>query len=261
MRGTMRVEVPSTVVVTRGAVMREEQLARAFIDLADTLVQGFDVLDFLQGLCERCVAVLEVDAAGVLLADAHKELRLVAASSETMRVLEAFEAQHREGPCVDAYRGVARVLAPDLAESADRWPLFTPKALRAGFASAAGFPLRLRDQCIGALNLFLAGPGTLSGDDLAAAQALADAATIGILQERALREARELSGQLQHALASRVVIEQAKGITARALGVDLDEAFERLRRYSQDRNQPLREVSEAVADGTLSPETLPRFRQ
>lgn len=236
--------------------MREARLARAFVDLTDILVHGFDLLDYLHGLCERCVDVLDVDAAGVLLADEHHELRLVAASSERMRVLEAFEAQHREGPCVDAYRDVTQVLAPDLAETADRWPTFTPKALDAGFRSAAGFPLRLRDQCIGALNLFLVEPRTFPEPDLLAAQALADAAAIGILQERALREARDLSQQLRHALASRVAIEQAKGVVSRALGLDMDEAFERLRRFSQDHNQPLRTVAEQVASGAFDPETL-----
>lgn len=239
--------------------MREERLARALVGLTDTLVQGFDVLDFLHGLCEKCVDVLSVDAAGVLLADGGDELRLVAASSETMRVLEAFEAQHHEGPCVDAYRGVEQVLAADLAQARARWPGFVPKALDAGFGSAAGFPLRLRARCIGALNLFFAVPGTLP--DLVAAQAMADVATIAILQERARREAKALSGQLQHALASRVVIEQAKGIVSKALGVEMGEAFERLRGYSQDGNLPLTRVAESVVDGTLVPEDLPGPRR
>lgn len=130
------------------------------------------------------------------------------------------------------------------------------QALAAGFASAGGFPLRLREQCIGALNLLLTAPGALATEDVAAAQALADAAAIGILQERALRESRELSSQLQYALVSRVAIEQAKGFVSRALGVDMDEAFQRLRRHSQDRNQPVREVAEQVVDGSLAPEDL-----
>lgn len=242
-------------------MIREERLVRAFVELTDTLVADFDVLDFLHGLCEKCVDVLDVEAAGVLLADEGHELRLVSASSERMRVVEAFEAQHHEGPCVDAYRGVERVLAEDLAKARARWPVFVPKALDAGFGSAAGFPLRLRAQCIGALDLLLTAPGTLSGPDLVVAQALADVATVAVLQERALREARELSGQLQHALASRVVIEQAKGIVSKALGVDMEEAFARLRRYSQDWNLALSDVAERVVGRALAPENLPGARQ
>jgi GAF domain-containing protein len=241
------------------AESREARLARAFLELADTLVQAFDLLEFLEALCAWCVDILEVDAAGVLLVDEREhELRLVAASSERMRVLEVFESQQSEGPCVDAYRTVDQVIVPDLLPSADRWPRFTPKALESGFRSAFGFPLRLRDQCIGALNLFRTEPTTLGEMDARAAQALADAAAIGILQERALREARELSEQLQHALHSRVVIEQAKGIVSNGLVVDMEEAFERLRRFSRDRNEPLRTVAERIVDGSLPPESLTR---
>lgn len=239
----------------KGAAMRESRLARTLIELTDTLVHGFEVVDLLHVLCERCVDVLEVDAAGVLLADEHGRLRLVAASSEQMRVLEAFEAQHREGPCVDAFQGVSQVV-PELADAGDRWPMFAPRALDAGFHSAASFPLRLRLQCIGSLNVFLRAPGTLPETELGAAQALADAATIGILQERTLSESRGLSAQLQQALASRITIEQAKGVTSRALGVDVDQAFDRLRRYSQDKNEPIRDVAQQVVNGTLAPESL-----
>lgn len=236
---------------------REQRLVQVFVDLADTLVRGFDVLDLLHVLCERCVEVLDVGAAGAMLGAEEHELRLVAASSEKMRVLEAFEAQNGEGPCFDAYVSIAQVLVPDLNETADRWPGFTSKALDAGYRSAFGFPLRLRGQCIGALNLFRSDVGELSVADGRAGQALADAVTIAILQERALRESRELGGQLQGALDSRVVIEQAKGMVRAELDVDMDEAFERLRRYSQARNRPLREVAQQVVDGVLAPCRLP----
>lgn len=178
-----------------------------------------------------------------------------------MHRLEALEAEHGEGPCVDAYRGVEQVLTPDLSSEGNRWPTFTPEALDAGFQAAAGFPLRRREQCIGALNLFLSARRPFPPTELRAAQAMADAATIGILQERARRRAQERAAQLQHALASRVAIEQAKGIASRALGIDVDEAFERIRRYSQDRNQPLRQVAEHIVAGSVTPEGLPGARQ
>lgn len=231
-------------------------MARAFVDLADTLVRDFEILDFLDLLCRRCVEVLDVSAAGVLLADENRELRLVAASSEAMRVLEVFEVQNDEGPCLEAYRVGEQVAASDLSAASDRWPRFAPKATEAGFRSAFGFPLRLRADRIGALNLFCTTASDLVVADVRAAQALADIAAIGILQERALREANALSDQLQHALHSRVMIEQAKGIVASQLGVEMGEAFDCLRRHSRQNNIPLREVAAATIDGAVRPQEL-----
>lgn len=235
---------------------REGRLAQAFVDLADTLVQGFEVLEFLQLLCTRCVDVLDVAAAGVLLADEGHELRLVAASSEQMRILEVFEMQHDEGPCLEAYRSGEQVVAIDLAVAGQRWPQFAPTAVEARFRSAFGFPLRLRAERIGALNLFLTTPGAMDQADVRAAQALADVAAIGILQERALREARVVTDQLQHALDSRVIIEQAKGIVASQLQVGMEQAFDSLRRYSSRSQLSLREVAKAVIEGNLHPRGL-----
>lgn len=240
--------------MAREAVTREERLAQAFIDLADTLVHGFDMLDLLLLLSERCVDVLEVAAAGVMLAGEAGELHLVAASDESLTVLETFEAQQGEGPCFDAYVTVDQVVAPDLGQAGARWPNFAPKAMEAGFRSAFGFPLRLRGDCIGALNLFNTEASTLDEADTRVGQALADAATIAILQARVLRESRDLGGQLQSALDSRVVIEQAKGILSHRLSIGMGEAFERLRRQSQEMNLPLREVARQVVDGTLAPD-------
>lgn len=234
-------------------------MVEAFVALADTLVSDYDLLDYLGTLCQRCVDVLEVAAAGVLLADQKTlGLQALAASSEQMRVLEVFESQHDEGPCMDAYQTGRQVMVADLARASARWPSFTSKALGAGFGAVFGFPLRLRDQRLGALNLLRHGPGHLDEVDVRAAQALADAATIGILQERGLAEARTLSDRLQHALDSRVVIEQAKGIVSTQLGLDMEQAFGRLRRFSQDHNQPLREVVQRILAGTLAPDELHR---
>jgi GAF domain-containing protein len=231
-------------------------MARSFVDLADTLVRDFEILEFLDLLCRRCVEVLDVAAAGVLLADKGGALRLVAASSEAMRVLEVFEVQHDEGPCLEAYRSGEQIETGDLSHASSRWPRFAPKAVEAGFRRAFGFPLRLRTDRIGALNLFRTTATDLDAADIRAAQALADIAAIGILQERALREANALSEQLQHALNSRVTIEQAKGMVVSKLGIGMGEAFERLRGHSRHQNILLRDVAAAVIDGGLRPEDL-----
>lgn len=228
------------------------------MDLADTLVGDYDLLDYLEDLCRRCVDVLDVAAAGVLLVDQETSgLRPVAASSEKMRVLELFEYQQDEGPSLDAYRSGQHVMA-DLANSSARWPTFSTKALAAGFGAVFAFPLRLRDQRLGALNLLRHQAGPLGEVDTLAAQALADAATIGILQERGLTEAQVLADRLQHALDSRVCIEQAKGIVSSQLELDMEQAFEQIRCYSKDYNQRLREVAKAVVAGTLAPGDLRR---
>ncbi len=230
---------------------REAQLARAFVGLADTLVSHYDVTDFLYLLCDRCAEVLAVDAAGVLVSDENGRLRLTSASNERMQVLELFEMQRLEGPCFDAYQSGAQVVDPELGSKSGQWPDFAQKAVAAGFRAVYAFPLRLRDDRIGALNLFREEPGSFDDDDVAAAQALADVATIGILQERAVSEAQTRARHLQEALSSRVVIEQAKGIVAERRGIDLEQAFERLRAHARGHNLRLRAVCQDVVDGTL----------
>ncbi len=234
---------------------REARLAQAFIDLADTLVQDFDVDDVLRRLCESCVEVLDVEVAGLLLVDENRSLRVVAVSDEDHGVVEIFEAQHTQGPCYDAHTRVEQVLAADLGD-APRWPNFTPLALARGLHAASAFPLRLREQCLGALGLLERSPGTMVDADVGATQALADAATIAILQDRRSRDADELNDQLRRALGSRVVIEQAKGIVSARLHVGLEVAFQRLRRYSQDQNIPVRDVARQVVAGTVAPRSL-----
>jgi GAF domain-containing protein len=239
-------------------VTREERLSETFIGLADTLVQDFEQLDLLYILCERSVEVLEMAAGGVLVADDSGELCLAAASDERMRLLEVFEAESEEGPCLEAYREAEQVVEPYLETAAERWPRFAPRALKAGFRSGFGFPLKLRGHCIGAFNLLRAEPGLLDERDARAAQALADAAAISILQARVLGEARAEVRQLQHAVDRRVTIEQAKGIIAAKLALDLGQAFDRLRRYARNRNLFVRDVAEQVINGSLAPETLKR---
>jgi transcriptional regulator with GAF, ATPase, and Fis domain len=230
--------------------MDGEQLADAFVELADTMVADFDVIDFLHLLTQRSVQLLDASAAGVLLADPRGELRLVAASTEAVRVLELFQLQNHQGPCLECFRTGQPVDAADLTAAGQIWPQFAAAAREAGFGAVQALPMRLRRQVIGALNLFRAAPGTFGHEDLRVGQALADVATIGLLQERSTRRSDILNEQLQGALNSRVAIEQAKGKLAERLGLDMDMAFTLLRAYARDRNLRLSDLAQAFIDGT-----------
>jgi transcriptional regulator with GAF, ATPase, and Fis domain len=231
----------------------DERMAQTFVELADTLVAGFDLMEFLHTLADRCVELLEVDAAGLLLADGRGALQLVAASTERARVAELFQIQNDEGPCLDCYRTGQPVSVSDIRadEAVRRWPRFAPAAQEMGFAGVHAIPMRLRDQVIGTMSLFRGEPGGLDSAVARAARALVDVATIGILQERAVRQQELVAGQLQAALTSRVMIEQAKGILAERLRTTPDQAFVMLRRYARDRNRPLTELVRQVIDGTV----------
>ena len=235
---------------------RETLLARTFVDVSDTLVLDFDVVDFLSVLAGRCVELLSVSEAGLMLADSEGVLRVAASSSDTMNILELFELQHDDGPCVDCYRTKAPVREDDLHEAVSRWPRFAPEAIGAGFTSVYALPMRLRDQVIGSLNLLRAKPGVLDGDELLVAQALADVATIGILQHRAASESRLISEQLQYALNSRIVIEQAKGVLSARAGLDMDQAFTAMREYARSHSKLLVDVAQAIVQGSLATTTV-----
>jgi transcriptional regulator with GAF, ATPase, and Fis domain len=230
----------------------DERLAQTFVELADTLVVGFDLMEFLHTLAERCVELLEVEAAGLLLADGRGSLRLVAASTEQARVAELFQIQNDEGPCVDCFRSGQVVSIGDIstADMVKRWPRFAPAAHQMGFAGVHAIPMRLRDQVIGTLNLFRSAPDGLDQATARAARALVDVATIGILQERAVRQQELVAEQLQAALHSRVMIEQAKGILAERHRVTPDQAFLVLRRYARNHNRPLTTLAVDVIHGT-----------
>lgn len=238
---------------------REALLAKAMVELADTLVADFDVVDMLITLADRCVAVLDVDAAGIMLVAPDGDLRVMASSSEAMRVLELFELQSEQGPCLDSYRTGEPVVNQDLASTDRRWPRFADEALAAGFRSAYALPMRLRGVVIGALNLFRAEPGEMGEADLVVAQALADIATITILQHRGALEAQVVNDQLNHALNSRIVIEQAKGVVAERRGLDMEQAFATLRNHARTHNLRLADVARDVISGTLSSDALPRL--
>lgn len=234
----------------------EQQMLRAFVEMADTLVDDYDVVDLLHRLAGYCVTLLGAAAAGLLLADQRGGLQVVAASNERTRLLELFQIQTDQGPCLDAYRSGEPVYIRDLAEQSARWPVFAEQAIAEGFRSVQAVPLRLRRQVIGALNMFGQGDVPLAQQNLSIARALADTATIGILQERAIRRGEILTEQLQHALNSRVSIEQAKGVLSHAGGIPMDEAFERLRTYTRSHNRRLSTTSEDIARGVLTPHTV-----
>ncbi|MGI8792258.1 MAG: GAF domain-containing protein [Acidimicrobiales bacterium] len=239
---------------------REALLARTFVELADTLVADFDVVEVLTLLADRCVEVLDVDAAGLMLVAPDGELRGMASSSEAMRVLELFELQAQEGPCLDCYRTGEPVVNQDLASVNGRWPRFAAEALQAGFHSVHALPMRLRGTVIGALNLFHIQPGEMGQHDVEAAQGLADVATIAILSHRAASEAQAVNEQLNFALNSRVVIEQAKGIVGERLGLNMDQAFKTLRGHARNHNLRLADVARGVIEGSLASSELDQAR-
>ncbi|MEW2328634.1 GAF and ANTAR domain-containing protein [Micromonospora chersina] len=230
--------------------MAETQLADVFVEMADTLVDDFDVIEFLHVLTERCVELLGVSAAGLLLTDQRDALQVVAASSEGTRLLELFQLQTDQGPCLDCFHTGQPVSVANLTLATDRWPRFTAAAAEVGFAAVHALPMRLRSEVIGALSLFDVRPGPLDEDRLRIGQALADVATIGLLQQRAIHRRDILAEQLQTALNSRVLIEQAKGVMAERLHVDVDQAFAILRAGARSRNRRLSELSEAIVDGS-----------
>ncbi len=224
-------------------------LARALVDLADNLVSDFDVAELLIVLTDRCVDVLDVSAAGIMLASPAGDLRVMASSSEAMRLLELFELQAQEGPCLDCYTTGEPVLNVDLAGDDPRWPLFAERAMAAGFRSVHALPMRLRGAVLGALNMFNVDAGKIRPADVAAAQALADVATIAILQHRAASEAKLLNEQLSEALNTRIVIEQAKGMIAQQRGIDMEAAFTTLRDHARTHNLRLADLARDVVDG------------
>jgi transcriptional regulator with GAF, ATPase, and Fis domain len=234
----------------RGLRGGEAVLARVFIRLADTLASDFDIVELLQRLSADSVEVLDAEAAGVMLADARGSLRLIASSDERMRLLEIFELQGEQGPCLDAF-ATGRPVQANAVDSQARWPDFAPRATDAGFQMMCAVPLRLRTDTIGALNLFRRTDELFTDAEMDIAQAMGEMAAIGLIQERALRERSLLTEQLQAALISRVIIEQAKGMLAEYLSLNVDEAFHLLRTYARTRNLKLSEVASDVVNRRL----------
>ncbi len=230
---------------------REQRVIDTFVELTDTLVADFDADELLQMLAARCVELLDVEAAGVMVGMDPGQLHAVAASGRDMRQLEIFEVASEEGPSYEAFASGQPVVVYKLADLESRWPAFVPRARDLGFRAAYGFPLRLRGRTIGALNLFLSTGRRLGGADERLAQGFADAAAIALIQERSTQDAATRAEQLSYALGARVVVEQAKGILAERRGLPPFAAFELLRAHARSHNHKMRDVAQAIIDGRL----------
>jgi transcriptional regulator with GAF, ATPase, and Fis domain len=237
---------------------RDRQLSDVFVTLADNLVNGFDIVDLMGQLVSSCVALLDCDAAGLLLADGDGNLRVMASSGEQVQMLELLEVQNSEGPCLECFRTGKAVAAVDLSAAVadERWPRFSPAARSAGFSFVQAVPLRLREQTIGAMNLMFQGSYELSAGDGALAQALADVATIAVLQQRAMHERDVLTDQLQRALTHRLIIEQAKGVLAERGALTIDEAFSKLRDYCRYHRLAISGIAAKIVSSELNPSVI-----
>jgi transcriptional regulator with GAF, ATPase, and Fis domain len=231
--------------------IRLERLFDAFATLADTLVAGYDVLDLLQTLVENCHDLLDVDSAGILLANARGGLEVVASTSEANTLVEIMQLDADAGPCLECFRLRTVVSVPDIDVGSDRWPDFSATARAQGIHSVYAIPLRLREITIGTLNLMRNERGELNRYDMRAAQALADVATIGILQERTIRDASKLRAQLQETLSGRAVIEQAKGVVAETADVTIESAFALIREHARSNHLSLSLVARRLVSGDL----------
>jgi hypothetical protein len=230
----------------------DRRVREVFIELSDTLVADFDIIDFLDRLAARCSELLSVSSCGILLVDHHGALNLIAASSEQARLIELGQLQNLQGPCLDAFGTGRPVQYADLRDGNSPWPEFATAAVAAGYASVQALPMRLRDTTLGAVNLFSRDTGPLTDDTIVLGQALADAATIGIVHQRTLARHEIVTEQLQTALNSRILIEQAKGYLSHRLGIGVDEAFDVLRSYARSNNRRLTDVANDVVQGRLT---------
>ena len=236
------------------SALTSDRVAEVFVEFADTLIEEFDLVEFLQMVTTRASELVGSAAAGLLLSDPHGKLHFMAASDERAELLELFQVQSLEGPCQDCFTTGKPVVNADLRSASDRWPNFAPRAVAGGFRSVHAFPMRLRQEVIGALNMFGTDVGSMEPDEIRTVQALADVATIGLLQERAVRRGEILSEQLRGALDSRIVIEQAKGAIAQMHGCSVDEAFDMLRAYARNNHLGL---SSVARDFVSDPSTFP----
>ena len=234
----------------------QHRLVRTFVDLADTLVADFDITELLYTLVESLVELFEVSAVGLMLADESGDLKVMASSGEQARIIELLELQQRQGPCYEAYSTGKYVLSDDLAADRHRWPAVADEAMSAGYSTVHAVPMQLREKVVGAINLFEMPPSKLTEDEIPVIRAMAEIATIAILQSRAMSEAHETADHLRVALRSRVILEQAKGMVAQSEGIPLDAAFSLLRAYARAKGQRLADVARRVVDNELEPAAL-----
>jgi GAF domain-containing protein len=235
---------------------REARISAAFVKVADTLTTDFDVVDLLHTLVEECVDLVDVDAGGLMLADEHGQLQLMTSTNESADLVELMQLSADAGPCIDCFATGQPVTVPSIQRSGGRWPAFQKAAIQKRFHSAHATPMKLRGQIIGTMNLFSQNSTEITARDAALVQALADVATIGILQERLIREGHVVAEQLHTALDSRILIEQAKGVIAHSLTVDMTDAFAVMRKYARTNNLTIRSVAEQISHRTLSVHTL-----
>ena len=238
-------------MVAMDSASREARTSAAFVSLTNTLVSDFDLVELMHTLIDACIDLMDTDAGGLLLADADGDLQLMASSAEDVDVVEIVQLAAEAGPCWDCFTTGQAVTLGDVEKEGDPWPEFQRSALEKGYRSMHATPMRLDGQTIGTMNLFHGKVGALNERDIALAQALTDVATIAILQERGSRHLRDLSAQLQGALDSRIVIEQAKGLIAQSLNLTIDEAFTVLRNRARSTNQSLQTVARAVTERRL----------
>ena len=235
---------------------REQRLNEAFVKVADTLIDDYDIIDLLDTLVQECTALLDTQAGGLFLVDTNGDLQLMASTSEASDFVEIMQLDSGAGPCVECFTTGKAISISDISAHSDRWPEFAAAALEKGFKSVYATPMRLRGQIIGAMNLFGTASVELNVRDQAVAQALADVATIGILQERSIRETGVAAEQLQGALSSRIIIEQAKGVLAAGGTLSIEEAFATMRQYARGHNLTLRVVAEGITNRTLTLEAM-----
>ena len=236
-----------------GAMVTAERLAVVLVEVADTLVADFDLIDFLHKLADHAAELSGAASVGLMLGDQHDQLHFMAASSEAAKHLELFQLQYSEGPCLECHRAGEPVVVADLREATDRWPDFAPRAVAAGVHAVHAFPMRLRGTIIGAMNVFKEEPlplDPIDPIDVSLVQALADIATISIIQERASAHAEMVTEQLQGALNTRIVIEQAKGVISRTYDVGVDTAFEMLRSHARHHRLRLGDLAHDIVTGT-----------
>ncbi|MGJ9421525.1 ANTAR domain-containing protein [Aeromicrobium sp. CF3.5] len=229
-----------------------ERLATMFVEVADTLVDEFDLVDFLHDLADRVADITGASSVGLTLADHNGGLHYMASSSNSARHLELIQLQHDQGPCLECYQTGAPVIVDEVQGHGSRWPSFAAKAQELGVRSVHAFPMRLRGTVLGALNVFGETRLPLEEGDVKIVQAMADVASIAILQERALSNAEVLTEQLQGALNSRVVIEQAKGVVARQFDIGVEEAFTMIRSRARGERRPMVDLAADVVTGSIN---------
>lgn len=230
---------------------REALLVHTFVSLADSLVDQYDIIELLQNLVDRSTDLFDAAASGIVLGPDDRHLEVIVSTSEESRIVGLMQLRAGEGPCVEAVTTGTVVSVANTTEMAARWPVFADAAQESHYRSVHAIPMRLRGETIGSLNLFRTDEGPLNDDDAIAAQALADVATISVLQERALRDSTVIREQLQHALDSRIVIEQAKGVLSHTHQVDMDAAYRLLRHQARHTQTPMSTIAQGVVDGSI----------